>query len=115
MSKSLRLFTLLTVLGLVLAACTGSPTATPAPPQAPAPTDVPPTDAPVAEPTEAEAPTEAPTEAEEPTEAPAAGQLTIWADDTRTPILLELADDFRAQYGVELVVEDLGRVQDIRT
>jgi maltose/maltodextrin transport system substrate-binding protein/arabinogalactan oligomer/maltooligosaccharide transport system substrate-binding protein len=41
--------------------------------------------------------------------------LVIWADDTRTPVLLTLADDFLAEYNVELVVEDLGRVQDIRT
>ena len=41
--------------------------------------------------------------------------LKIWADDTRTPILLSFADDFLAKYNVELVVEDLGRVQDIRT
>jgi maltose-binding protein MalE len=115
MSKLVRLFSLITVLGLVLTACTGSPTATTAPTQAPVASAVPPTDAPVEEPTEAEAPTEAPTEAEEPTEGAPAATLTIWADDTRTPILLELADDFRAQYGVELVVEDLGRVQDIRT
>jgi maltose-binding protein MalE len=74
---------------------------------------------PAAEPTEAAAPTEAagePTEAAAPEEpGEAAATLRIWADDTRTPILLELADEFRAQYDVELVVEDLGRVQDIRT
>jgi len=41
--------------------------------------------------------------------------LKIWADDTRAPILNALADDFLAKYNVELVIEDLGRVQDIRT
>lgn len=40
--------------------------------------------------------------------------LRIWADDTRAPILLGLADQFLADYNVELVVEDLGVVQDIR-
>jgi maltose-binding protein MalE len=40
--------------------------------------------------------------------------LTIWADDTRTPILADLADDFLAEYNVEVVVQDLGVVQDIR-
>jgi arabinogalactan oligomer/maltooligosaccharide transport system substrate-binding protein len=41
--------------------------------------------------------------------------LRIWADDTRTPILLAMADEFLAEYNVELVVEDLGVVQDIRS
>lgn len=34
--------------------------------------------------------------------------LTIWADETRTPILQSLAEDFAAEYGVTLVVEQLG-------
>ncbi len=58
-------------------------------------------------------PTVAPT-ATEAVVAPVA-TLKIWADDTRTPILLKFADDFLAKYNVQLVVEDLGRVQDIRT
>jgi maltose-binding protein MalE len=68
---------------------------------------------PAEEPTEAVAPT---TQAPEPTQAVVApvATLRIWADDTRTPILLGLADEFLADYNVELVVEDLGRVQDIR-
>ncbi|MBN2146251.1 MAG: extracellular solute-binding protein [Anaerolineales bacterium] len=60
---------------------------------------------------------EAPTEVVEPTAAvvePVA-TLKIWADDTRTPILLAMADAFLAEYNVELVVEDLGVVQDIRS
>jgi maltose-binding protein MalE len=70
----------------------------------------------VEEPTEVvtEVATEAPTE--EPTEeavAPVA-TLKIWADDTRTPILQGLADDFLKEYNVALVVEDLGQVQAIR-
>lgn len=104
------LISLFLVTSLLLAAC-GTAATTTAPTQ------------PVAEPTEAgAAPTEAvePTEpAAEPTEPSTQGEadatLTIWADDTRTPILLELAEDFRAQYNVELIVEDLGRVQDVRT
>ncbi len=47
------------------------------------------------------------------TEAPTV--LTIWADDTRTPILSALADSLLADFNVQLVVEDLGRVQDIRS
>ncbi|OGO68697.1 MAG: hypothetical protein A2Z49_07760 [Chloroflexi bacterium RBG_19FT_COMBO_56_12] len=52
-----------------------------------------------------------------PTEAVVApvATLKIWADDTRTPILQAFAEDFKAKYNVELVVEDLGRVQDIRS
>jgi maltose-binding protein MalE len=60
----------------------------------------------VVEPTQAPTPTEAVVEPE--------ATLKIWADDTRTPILLGLADDFLAEYNVKLEVEDLGRVQDIR-
>lgn len=96
MKKLVTLFSLITVLGLMLSAC-GSKA----------------TEAPVSEPTEAA--TEVVTEVA--TEAPAepAATLKIWADDTRTPILLAFAEDFKAKYNVELVVEDLGRVQDIRT
>jgi maltose-binding protein MalE len=98
MKKLITLFSFITVLGLLLSACGGA--ATEAPPQTEAPEETEPT----------EAATEAPTDAPEPE-----ATLKIWADDTRTPILLELADDFRAEYNVEVIVEDLGRVQDIRT
>ena len=95
-------------LSLVLSAC--GPAAT----TAPTAVAVEPTAAP-AEPTAAPVePTAAPTEASA-AEATPSATLKIWADDTRTPILLALAEDFKAQYNVELVVEDLGRVQDIRT
>ncbi|MGI6742013.1 MAG: extracellular solute-binding protein [Brevefilum sp.] len=47
-------------------------------------------------------------------EAPVA-TLRIWADDTRTPILQDLAADFLEKYNVEVLVEDLGVVQDIRS
>lgn len=67
-----------------------------------------------AEPTEVVA-TEPPVVATEPPVVEPAGTLKIWADDTRTPILQELADDFLAAYNVELVVEDLGIVSDIRS
>src|SRR5512134_3345604 len=100
MKKSITLFSFLTVLGLLLSACGGGAVTTEAPPQTQAPE--------VTEPPATEPATEVPTAAAEAT-------LKIWADDTRTPIRLEFADDFRAQYNVELIVEDLGRVQDIRT
>ena len=64
-------------------------------------------------PTEEVVATEEPVATEE-VVAPVA-TLKIWADDTRTPILLDMADEFLAEYNVELVVEDLGVVQDIRS
>jgi arabinogalactan oligomer / maltooligosaccharide transport system substrate-binding protein len=107
MKTFVRLFSLMTVLGLLLSACGGA-----------APTAAPQTEEPIATEPAATEPAATEPEATEPaaTEpAEAAATLRIWADDTRTPILLELADEFRAEYNVELVVEDLGRVQDIRT
>jgi arabinogalactan oligomer/maltooligosaccharide transport system substrate-binding protein len=107
MKTFVRLFSLMTILGLLLSACGGGGTPATEPPaqtEPPVITEPPATEAPA---------TEAPA-----TEAPATGEpeatLKIWADDTRTPILLELADEFRAATNVELVVEDLGAVQDIR-
>jgi len=83
------------------------------------------TEEPVVEETEAVATTEAvvePTEEVMQTEEVAPTEevmepvatLTIWADDTRTPILADLADAFLKAYNVEVVVQDLGVVQDIR-
>lgn len=88
------------VLALTLSACGGG-----------APTEEPaaPAEEPAASTQEPAVPTEEPA-AEAPTTT-----LRIWADDTRTPILLGLADEFLAEYNVELIVEDLGRVQDIRS
>ena len=102
MKKLVTLFSFITVLGLLLSACGGAAapaTSAPAETQAPVATEAPATEPPA---------TEAP--AQEP-----AATLKIWADDTRTPILQELAPDFLAKYNVELVVEDLGKVQDIRS
>jgi len=92
MKKLVTLFSFITILGLLLSACGGGGAATEAP---------------------ATVATEAPAVA---TEAPQPdATLKIWADDTRTPLLQALADDFLAKYNVELVVEDLGKVQDIRS
>lgn len=114
MKRKIWTLVLLTLVAmLVLSACS-SPEATPAaePTEAvvePTQAVVEPTEA-VVEPTEAEVePTAAPTQAAAPE-----ATLRIWADDTRTPILLGLADEFLSEYNVELIVEDLGRVQDIR-
>lgn len=71
------------IAALALGACGGA-TATPT--EAPKPTAVP--------------PTQAPTTPPEP-----AGTLRIWADDTRAPILQDLAADFLAEYNIELAVE----------
>jgi maltose-binding protein MalE len=102
MKKLVTLFSFITVLGLLLSACGGGAapaTEAPAQTEAPVATEPPATEPPATEPP-----------APEPT-----ATLRIWADDTRTPILNALADEFLAEYNVELVVEDLGRVQDIRT
>ncbi len=105
MKKLVKLFSLVTMLGLLLAACGGAaPTSAPVETEPPAATELPATEPEATEPA-----------ATEPPAGEAAATLRIWADDTRTPILLELADDFRAEYNVKLVVEDLGVVQDIRT
>ncbi len=113
------LLSLLLIGVLVLSACGGDdPTPTSAPEPAVQPTEEPmeePTEEPMEEPTEEpmEEPTEEPME--EPTEEAAMEPevfLTIWADDTRTPILQALADDFEATYGVGLVVEQVMDIND---
>jgi len=91
------LFSLLLISAFVLAAC-GS-TATEAPP------------APTEKPAVAPAPTEAPAMTESPTVEPS-GTLTIWADDTRAPILQDLADEVLAAYNVKLVVELKSAIRD---
>jgi len=37
-----------------------------------------------------------------------APQLVIWADENRAPVMQELAEQFKEQYGVELVVQQVG-------
>jgi maltose-binding protein MalE len=99
--KLTMLLGLLVVASLMLSACGGAaPTAAPVATEPPAATQAPATEPPAA------------TEAS--TAAPAA-TLKIWADDTRTPLLQELAPGFLDKYNVELTVEDLGKVQDIRS
>lgn len=119
--KKKHFVTLIFVLFLMLAltACggAGSESATPAveePVVVEPAVEEPAAEEPAVEEPAVEEPTEEPEVEEAQVEAPAA-TLKIWADDTRTPILLSLADDFRAEYNVELVVEDLGVVQDIRS
>lgn len=120
--KVLRLLSLLLVFTMVMAACAGAPAAAPAAeePAAEAPADE------AADEAEAEAPAEeaadeAAAEAPEaevtaPAEEEAAAEaatsefetsITIWADDTQTPILLDLAETFQNEYGVGLIVESV--------
>ena len=76
-----------------------------------------PTAEPEAEPTEEmmDEPTAEPVE-ETPTEEAAMDEfdvsITIWADDTRAPILTDLAESFQAEYGVGLIVEQVADIND---
>ena len=85
--KLAMLLGLLMIASLVLTACGGGAAPTEAPAE--------PTEAPA---TEAPEPTEAP--ATEPPAAEPAGTLRIWADDTRAPILQDLADEVLATYNL---------------
>ncbi len=38
--------------------------------------------------------------------------ITVWADDTRSTVILALAEDFAATYGVTLVVEEVASIRD---
>lgn len=88
-NKLSLLLSLLLISAFVLSACGGA-------------TEVPATEEPAApEP----APTEPPAPTEEPAPVEPAGTLRIWADDTRAPILQDLADEVLAAYNIELVVE----------
>ena len=67
-----------------------------------------------AAPVEEAAPTEEAAPVEEAAEEASTPEIsiTIWADDTRAPILLELAEAFQAEYGVALVVEQVADIRD---
>lgn len=109
--KYWSLLTILLIATMVLSACGKTATPTTVVTEAP----VVPTQ-PVAVPTNTTAPVVVPTTPPEPTATTAPiATLKIWADDTRAPLLEAFKADFLAKYNVELVVEDLGRVQDIRT
>ena len=60
--------------------------------------------------TEAPESTEAPTETTETTEPPvvrAEADLVIWADDTRTPVITPLAEEFGAANGITTAVQEV--------
>lgn len=88
------LLTVFVLLSVLLGAC--------APAETPAPTEPPAEEEPMEEPTE------------EPMEEPAEPELTlvIWADETRAPILQDLADEFQAEYGVGLEVQQVTDIND---
>src|SRR4030095_12970174 len=96
-TKMSLLFSLLLITAFVLSACGGAATEAPA-------TEAPTTEAPATEAPATEAPTAAPVEP--------AGTLTIWADDTRAPVLQDLADEVLATYNLELVVELKSAIRD---
>ena len=109
--KLLLLISMLVIASMVLVACGGQETPTEAPVE---PTEAPaepmpeePTEEPMEEPTEE--PMEEPTE--EPMEEPVA-TIRIWADDTRSAILSELADDFLEAYNVEVIVEEVSGINE---
>ena len=93
MKKSVLFVAIFLIASLVLGACA---TATEAPVVTEAPTEAP---------VVTEAPTEAPTEA-------VAGTLRIWADEQRAPVLTELGEQFKAEYNVEVVVENISGIRD---
>lgn len=114
MSRIMKVGSVIAMLSLILAACAGpatTPTPVPATPTpaasataSPAPSaEATPSPAPSGEPTE-------PTPSPSPTPPPGAveGTLTIWADNTRAPILTSVAEAFTAEYNVPVQVYEIG-------
>lgn len=101
MKKSYTLFAIALIATLLLGACAKTTV-----------TEAPPVEAPTEEPvvTEAPAEPEAPVVTEAPSEPLAT--LRIWGDEQRAPVLNELAVAFKAEYGVELVVENISGIRD---
>ncbi|MBE0411175.1 MAG: maltose ABC transporter substrate-binding protein [Anaerolineales bacterium] len=92
MKKIWSILTFLLVVSLLLAACGPADTPTPEP-----------TATQPVQPTETPEPTEPPPPTEEPLV-----ELLVWADETRSPIIDELGNQFAADYGIKLVVQQLG-------
>ncbi len=107
--RSVLLTLVVVTVMLIVAACGGGgaqPTAAPAPTEPPPEAAPSPTPEPMEEPSPTPEPMEEPSPTPEPMEE-AAAQLVIWADENRAPIMQELAEAFKAQYGVELVVQQV--------
>ena len=88
MKKRNLLLAIALIATLVLGAC-GTPAETPVDPDAPV------VDQPVVEEPSGDA-----------------GVLRIWADEQRAPVLSELGEKFQAEYGVEVVVENISGIRD---
>ena len=97
-NKLSLLFSLLLISAFVLAACGGA-------------TEAPATEEPVA-PAPTEEPTAVPATEEPAAPAEPAGTLRVWADDTRAPILQDLAPQVLEAYNLELVVELKSAIRD---
>ncbi len=105
MKKTLKVLGFVLALMLVAAACGDSGTTTTEAPQPPA-TDAPTTTQP---PATTPPTTMAPTTTQPPsTEPPAEDALLIWADETREPILKDVAADFTAATGVPVEIQLVG-------
>ncbi|MDJ0757725.1 MAG: hypothetical protein QNJ45_29600, partial [Ardenticatenaceae bacterium] len=107
-SRIISLWSMILVMALILAACGGGQE--PAEEVVEEPEET--TTEQVEEPAEeVEEPAE---EVEEPAEEVTDFEtsITIWADDTRAPILSELAEGFQNEYGVGLVVEQVADIND---
>ncbi|MCB9135823.1 MAG: extracellular solute-binding protein [Anaerolineales bacterium] len=102
--KLTLLFSLMMLVAFILSACNPAATETPAAPPTEAQAETPaaetvPTEAPQTEPTEA--PTVAPAPEAEVT-------LTVWVDEKQYPVIDEMKDKLLTEYGVNLVVQQLG-------
>ncbi len=111
MKKSILFVAILLIVSMVLGACAQTPVVE-EPTEAPAveePTEEPVVEEPTEEPV-VEEPTEAPTE--EPVVEEPAETLRIWADEQRAPVLTALGEQFKAEYNVEVVVENISGIRD---
>ncbi|MDY6874008.1 MAG: extracellular solute-binding protein [Chloroflexota bacterium] len=96
MKKKLILIAIFVIASMILGAC--GPAATTEPPV-------------VDEPPVVEEPTDV-VETEEPAPEEPVASLRIWADEQRAPVLSDLAADFKAEYDVDLVVENISGIRD---
>jgi maltose/maltodextrin transport system substrate-binding protein/arabinogalactan oligomer/maltooligosaccharide transport system substrate-binding protein len=105
MKKRFLLIAIIMIASMIFTAC------------GPAETEAPEVEEPEVEETEVEEPevTEPEveeTEVEEPEVVEPTATIRIWADEQRAPVLSTLAEDFLAEYGVELLVENISGIRD---